>query len=200
MIETPTKAYDLLDQNERDAVDNYVKHVQNEQKRKGQRIIHALKQFIPTEFVRRSQGALSKPLVRAALAEKIQELADEEDASPERVVREFISIALSNVADVVISSHFGEVRLKNMEDIPREVSAAIKSIKTIPTPHGIRTEVIMHEKQPALNKIAEMMGIVAADGTPVLKNYVKVPETDKEKGDVVPEKAYTELLEELSNA
>lgn len=191
---TPTRAYDLLEPHERQAVDDYVKFAVDYQNSRRERIAHALEYPIPTEQVRRSKGVLAKPLARAAVAEKIQALADEQDLSPSRVIAEHAAIAFSNIADYLDVRPFGDFTVKQLDTIPRQALAAVKSMKTIPSAYGNRTEITLHEKMTSLKVLTELMGLVAPDRPPVLADYSKPPAT-KEQLRQEPEDAYAQLLE-----
>lgn len=196
-LSTPTRAYDLLEHYERQAVDEYVKYAIHQQYLKRQRIIFALSQPIPSEMVRRSKGVLAKPLARAAVAEKLQRAADDEDLSPDRVIHEHSCIAFSNIADYLDVQTFGDFTIKQLHLIPRAALQAVKSMKTIPSPYGIRTEITLHDKHPSLKMLGEYMGLVAPDRPPALANYVKPAESEKAI-ESAPETAYAALLESSS--
>lgn len=191
---TPTKAYELLERHERQAVDDYVNYAINQQYHRRQRIALALHTPIPSEMVRRSKGVLAKPLARAAVAERLTEAANEQDISPDRVIAEHACIAFSNIADYLTIGHFGDFSIKNLDSIPRHLLGAVKSMKTIPSPYGIRTEITLHDKHPSLKTMTELMGLVAPDRPPALADYSKPPKAEQ-IGDAVPETAYAELLE-----
>lgn len=191
---TPTTAYDLLDEHERQSVDDYIGYVIAEQRRKGDRIALALEAPIPFEYISRSRGALSRPLVRAAVAERIRTLADEQDLNPVRVVKELYAIAHSNMADYVQQEPFGDIIIKPLHKIPREKMAAIKTLKITPTLMGPRTELALYDKLPALKLLAEFTGLVAPEAPPVLEEYTRrAALTDQSSK--APEAVYAELLE-----
>ena len=192
----PTKAYDLLEVAERDAVDDYIRYVENDQKFKSERIALAAQYPIPTEFVRRSKGALNKPLVRVAVREKIDDLAMEQDLSPEGVIREHAAIAHAKPSDFMEDGDFGEKTVKNFSKMPQEKLGAIKTVKIIPTAYGNRTEIVLHDKQASLKALGELMGLVSSDTPPVLGNYAG---KSAEKRDIsaVPERAYSNMLENM---
>jgi hypothetical protein len=194
-LSTPTRAYDLLEPFERQAVDDYVKFAIDGQNRIRQRIALALAVPIPSEYVRRSKGVLARPIARAAVAEKLQEAADEQDLSPDRVVKEHAAIAFSNIADYLVVRPFGDFSVKPLDEIPRAALAAVKSMKTIPSPYGIRTEITLHDKHPSLKVMGELMGLVAPDRPPALAEYSKPPAAIA-RGSEVPEVAYVEYLEQ----
>lgn len=193
-LSTPTRAYDLLEPFERQAVDDYVKYAVSNQREQRQRIAHALNVAIPSEYVRRSKGVLAKPIARAAVAEKLQEAANDEDLSPDRVIKEHAAIAFSNIADYLIVMPFGDFSVKSLNDIPRAALAAVKSMKTIPSPYGNRTEITLHDKHQSLKVLTELMGLVAPDRPPPLADYSK-PVVNKAEQQAVPEAAYVALLE-----
>lgn len=193
-LTTPNKAYDLLEYHERQVVDEYVNYAVNRQYQTRQRILLALELPIPSDMVRRSKGVLSKPLARAAIAERIKAEADKQDISPDRVIHEHAAIAFSNMADFIEKAHFGDFTVKSLSEIPRSMMAAVKKIESIPGPYGIRTSVTLHDKHPSLKILTELMGLVAPDTPPVLADYSK-PQIKKSDREEVPETAYAALLE-----
>jgi hypothetical protein len=196
LLNTPTRAYDLLEVHERQAVDDYINVTVAEQRANRQRIALALTRPIPSEYVRRSRGALAKPLVRAAVAERLQNLADEEDLSPDRVIKEHAYIAFSNIADYITVLPMGDFACKSLDQIPREALQAVKSLKTIPSPYGIRTEVVLHDKHPSLKVLTELMGLVAPDRPPTLAEYVKAAQpTSANSPTTSSESEYLTMLE-----
>jgi len=199
-MSTPTKAYDLLELIEREIVDSYVAHVKSDQKFKGERIAVGLSYPIPAEHIRRSKGVLNKALVRVAVAEKIQEMADDEDLSPSRVIQEHAAIAFSSLKDFVEPADFGEFRVKSLDEIPDEKMGAVKTIRTVPTAYGNRIEVIMHDKLQSLKAMGELMGLVAPDKPPVLEGYA-TPKADKDQiANNTPDEIYSQMLEDMSHA
>ena len=194
-LTTPSTAYDLLELIERQAVDEYVYYAIEQQRNKRERIAHALTAPIPSEYVRRSKGILARPIPRAAIAERLQAAASEQDMSPDRVVQEHAAIAFSNIADYLDVRPFGDFTVKSLDTIPRAALSAVKSMKTIPSPYGIRTEITLHDKHPSLKVLTELMGLVAPDRPPALADYSKPP-TQIARGSDVPETAYIEYLEQ----
>lgn len=194
---TPTKAYDLLDDEERRAADEYVRYAVEEQRRKREYIGRAMLLPIPSEFIRRSKSVLQRPIVRAAVAERIQEEALKQDVGPDRVMQELASIAFSKVSDFVETVGFGEVRLKNLEDIPAHLMGAVKSVEAIPTSWGTKSKIVFQDKNLALKMLAEILGIVAPDKPAPLKDYVAPAEQKKIATDQAS-KAYERMLEDMS--
>lgn len=195
----PTRAYDLLNELEKRSVDEYVEYAVNEQHRKRERIVHALHLPIPTEYIRRSKDALYKPLVLAAVAERLRELADEQDISPSRVIKEHASIAFSNIEDYIDAGAFGQIQVKDINRISTEKMAAVKSIEVKPGAFGLHTKIIMHDKHPSLKAMGELMGLVAPDKPPALFEYVQPPKVHDELTARAPDKLYSDMLEQMNN-
>lgn len=195
----PTRAYDLLTDIERRAVDEYVDFAVGQQRAKHERILLALNLPIPTEYIKRSRQALNRPVLRAAIAERIIEVSRQEDISPDRAVREFSAIAFSDITDYLQTGYFGEPSLKPLAEIPPDKAGAIKSIECQPGHMGTRWKITMHDKLPALKTLTDMMGVTAPDRPPVLVNYVKQELRDEQaKQLTAPEAEYTELLESVT--
>lgn len=195
----PTQAYDLLEPAEKEAVDEYITYIVQEQFYKRQRIIEALNIPIPTEFVARSRGLLHRPLLRAAICERIKEEADAQDISPDRVIEEHASIAFANMNDFLVPTGLGDYNLRDIRDIPPEKMAAVKSIETKAGMYGMNTKIVLHDKAQSLKLVGELMGLQAPDKPPLLKNYVKPidrrTEEQKQIGDSAEE--YTLFLQKL---
>lgn len=194
----PTTAYDLLTPQERAAVDEYVAYAVRQQHVKGERIIHALYLPIPSEYIRRSKDALYKPLVLAAVAEQIRQAANQQDISPDRVISEHVAIATSKLHDYYHAGEFGTLMPKAIHELTEEQKKAVKSIEIKPGPFGISHKIVLHEKHASLKALGEMMGLVAPDKPPALREYVKPPEAERLLTDQAPERAYAELLAEVN--
>lgn len=195
----PTSAYDLLTDVERKAVEDYLNFALAEQKKRNQRVDLIKNLPIPSEYVKRSRGALLKPIVRAALSERIDEVSANEDISPDRVVRELAKIAFSDVTDYIYSGSYGDVNLRPLREIPSGKSGAIKSVETKVGVNGVNSKIIMHDKLPALKMLSELMGMTAPDTPPVLAEYVKqeIRKTANEQIEAA-DAEYTVLLEHIA--
>lgn len=192
----PTRAYDILSDTEREAVDNYVAHVVEEQRAKRQRIVTALNLPIPEDYIKRSRDILARPVVRSAVAERIIEEAQAYDISPDRVIAEHAKIAFSDITDFLRDGYMGQPTIVNIEDLPPGKTGAIKSIECKQGMTGTSWKVTLHDKLPALKALCEMMGMTAPDKPAVLRDYIRqeVKALNKEEA-TAPEAEYTELLE-----
>lgn len=192
---TPTRAYDLLTAEERSAVDDYVSYAVSRQHELRERVLGAVNKPIPGEYLRRSRNALYRPLLKAALYERIKEEAELQDVSPDRTIREHAAIAFANHADYWENIGFGELKLKDINRMSPEMQAAIKSIETKPTLYGLQVKLVLHDKAPSLKILGELQGLVAPDQPPALREYVAPtkPATALTHSDSI--QAYQELLE-----
>lgn len=192
----PTSAYDLLTPVERQAVDEYVEFAVQQQRARHQRILGALNIPIPSEYIRRSRQALNRPMVRAAIAERITEVSRQEDMSPDRAIHEYASLAFSDITDYLKAGYFGEPVIKDLREIPADKAGAIKSIECKPGHVGTSWKITLHDKLPALKTLTDLMGVTAPDAPPALRDYARQEIKDAEYKELVaPETEYTELLE-----
>lgn len=195
---TPTSAYDLLTEVERKAVDEYVDFVIEQQRKRHQPVAGALNMPIPNEYIRRSRQALYRPIVRAAIAERITEEARTLDISPDRAVHEFATVAFSDITDYLKAGYYGEPVIKDLSEMPPGKACAIKSIECEPRTMGMKWKITLHDKLPALNALADMMGLTKQQERPVLKEYVAQELKEQERKAIeAPEVEYTELLESV---
>ncbi|BAS55371.1 phage terminase small subunit [Leptolyngbya boryana NIES-2135] len=105
--------------------------------------------------------------VQAYLAELQARQAERLQIDSDRVLTEFIRIALCDITDVISFNESG-VKLKDSATLGKDVTAAIKSISvttmTIPVKDGnpiekVTTTIAMHDKLRALEKLADRFGI-----------------------------------------
>lgn len=191
----PTSAYDLLEGREKQVVDEYVSYAIASQREKREAISGAMYKPIPHEYLLKTHGLLNKPVVRAAVAERIKQASDMEDMSPDKVVREYINIGTSDIGEFIEMDSFGNVLVKNLNTIDPVKRKAIKSVETKATAFGISSKLTLHDKLPALRALSDMMGLTPPDKPPVLSDYVGGREKLKAESEDTPEIAYAKLLE-----
>lgn len=193
---TPTDAYNLLTDAERNVVDDYISYVLATQKQRNERIALALNYPIPPEFTRLSRGAILKPLSRAAVAERIKEEAQKQDLSPDRLIREYAALAHSNHDDFFYIGNFGELIMRPWDEIPREKKAAVKTVRSETTMRGTKYEIVMHDKKGAMDTLAQLMGMVASKEAPLLEDYAtSKSDSDRELLEA-PADIYAQMLED----
>lgn len=187
-------AYDSLSQTEKQAVDEYVQWIAQEQRYKHEAISGALNKPIPNEWILKTHRVLSRPVPMAAVVERLKQLSDAEDLSPDKVVREYIIIGTADIGDYMVQDGFGNVTMKPLNEIDPIKRRAIKKIENKMTNMGPITTITLHDKLPALAALTEMMGFVAKDKQPVLQEFV-TPKKLKAEIEELPEASYQELLE-----
>lgn len=102
---------------------------------------------------------LSKPNIQ----EKVRELMDSRSGrtqiTADRVLQEVAALAFTNMTDLVRSTSGQSIKLEDVKDLPVNVQAAIKKIKT--GQYGL--EVELHNKDAALDKLMRHLGLYEKD-------------------------------------
>lgn len=197
----PTSAYDMLSEAERGVLEEYVSYAVAEQQRKHQRVDLALNLPVPAEFMRKGRECFTKPVVLAALRERLLEESARRDISPDRVIREYGKIAFSDISEYLEQGAWGHLQLKDFSGIPADKLGAIKSVETRTSSTGAtQVKLVLHDKFPALKALAELMGLAAPDTPPALEGYVKqeIQRLSDTQALQAPEAEYEELLEEVN--
>ena len=157
-------AYRQLDATEKAFVDGYVRDLEREAARTFDRLSNALYRDVPSDVVEASRGLLARPLVTAAIHERVTDLARDQEITRDRIVREIGKLAFSNISD------FGRVEndgsfTADLSNVTKEQTSCIESIDVEEsfTNSGVRkkTRIKLHNKVNALLKLAEYAGIVA---------------------------------------
>lgn len=161
-------AYRQLRHHEKAFVDAYVADVERNAQRANERISLALHRAIPADVVEASRGMLDKPLVRAAIAERINDIAASNELTPHRVIKEWMGIAFSSVGDYMDVGEDGQPWFDLTKCTPEQL-AAIKSIKVEETGDGMsrpkkrKFEFVLHDKIAGLEALAKYMGLMQPD-------------------------------------
>lgn len=161
-------AYRQLRHPEKVFVDGYVADVERQAQRANERISLALYRAIPADVVQASRGMLDKPIVRAAITERINEIAASNELTPHRVIKEWMNIAFSSVGDYMDVGEDGAPWFDLTKCTPEQL-AAIKSIKVEETGDGLsrpkkrKFEFVLHDKIAGLEALAKYMGLMQPD-------------------------------------
>lgn len=149
-------------------MDSYVREVETEAARKGERISMALHRAIPAETVEASRGLLDRPLVRAAICERINDIAAASELTVHRVVKELMGISFSSVGDYMEIGEDGQPYFDMSRCTPEQL-AAIKSVKVEETGDGLsrpkkrKFEFTLHDKLSGIDKLMRFMGMLEND-------------------------------------
>lgn len=162
-------AYKQLRAAERVYVDAFVSDVEQQAVRNNERISLALHRAIPASVIEASHGMLEIPLVKAAIAERINELASASELTVHRVVKELMAISFSSIG------HYQEIGEDGMPyyDLSRctpEQLSAIKAIEFEQTggdglsrPTKRKLKITLHDKLSAIDTLGRYMGMLERD-------------------------------------
>lgn len=158
-----TSAYRQLRPSERVFVDAYVTNVENEAAKNNERISNALYRPISAETVEASRGMLERALVRAAIVERINEIAAGAELTVHRVIKELRAIAFSSVGDYMQVDEDGSPYFDFTKCTPEQLSA-IQSIDTERGRDGqIKFKFKLHDKMAGIDKLMRYMGLLDTD-------------------------------------
>jgi hypothetical protein len=159
-------AYRQLRPSERAFVDSYVASVERDAVRNNERISNALYRPIPAGVVEASRGMFDRPLVCAAITERIHQIAAASELTPERLIKEVVNIAFANIADYGEVGEDGVMRWDMAKCTPEQMSA-VKKIKVETNPRNpfqvAKIEVELHPKLEAIDRLMRYMGLLDAD-------------------------------------
>lgn len=157
-------AYRQLRPSEKAFVDAYVADAEREAARNHERISLALYRAIPAHVIEASRGMLEKPLVVAAISERITDLAAQAELTVHRMVKEMMGIAFSSIGDYMQVGEDGMPWFDLTKATPEQL-AAIQSIEIEETPRtGSRKfKFKLHDKLGGMKMLADYMGLLKAD-------------------------------------
>lgn len=162
-------AYRQLRPTEKAFVDSYVADVEREANRRAERISNALHRAIPDHVIEASRGMLERPMVRAAITERINDLAAASELTVHRVIKELMGVAFSSVGDYMNVGEDGQPWFDLAKCTPEQL-AAIKSIKIEETgggdlsrPSRRKFEFVLHDKLAGIKMLADYMGLLERD-------------------------------------
>lgn len=92
--------------------------------------------------------------IEALDRERIERLAPEFEASADRTLLEIARLAYSDIRTVAEWDADG-VRFKPSAELTDDQAAAIASVEQVPTPHGVRVKVKLHDKPGSLRMMGD---------------------------------------------
>ena len=161
-------AYRQLRPSEKAFVDSYVARVESEANRANERISNALYRPIPADIVEASRGMLDIPLVRAAIAERINDKASESELTVHRVIKELMGVAFASIGDYFEVDALGEPVFDLTKCTPEQL-AAIESVEIEESAPGLsrpskkKIKIKLHNKLRGIEMLAQYMGLLERD-------------------------------------
>jgi hypothetical protein len=161
-------AYRQLRPAEKSFVDAYVADIERTAARNGERISLALYRAIPADVVAASRGMLDIPLVRAAIAERINEIAAASELTIHRVIKEWMAIGFASIGDYMQIGEDGQPYFDLARCTPEQL-AAIKSIEIEESGDGMsraakrKFKFVLHDKLGGLEALSKYMGLLERD-------------------------------------
>lgn len=161
-----TSAYRSLRPVEKQFVDLYVAQLERDAIQNRERISLALHRIIPADVVDASGGLLDKPLVRAAISERITQLAEQSELTVERVIKELMGVAFASLGDYMEIGEDGQPMFDLTKATPEQL-AAIASIEIEETmtrsgPNR-KFKFKLHDKLKGIDMLANYMGLLKSD-------------------------------------
>ncbi len=169
---TFASAYRQLQPVEKQFVDGYVTALEAAADQSNERISDALHRPVPPELIERSGGLLNRPLVTAAIAERVNDISRASELSIERVIRHLSAISFSSMQDyMTVNEMTGEPEF-NLSNVTPDQWLAVKSVEFEMSARGTgkKTKVVLYDKLPTLFKYLDMFGI-SEPGNNEIRNY-----------------------------
>lgn len=157
-------AYWQLEPWERKFVDGYVSDIENIADKTGQRLLAVLQAPFPYELDQRAVVLLARPMVRAAIGERIKELSELYDVSFAKTIRELTNIAYSNIINYFDIDILSGMPIPAFGKATPEQMSAVKSIEIDDKPRGGRKiKLVLHDKMAGLGYLMEYQGLRKPD-------------------------------------
>ena len=108
-------------------------------------------------------GLLARPMVVAAISERVNEIVADSELSPARIIREYLALAFSNIGDY-IDMHDPTMPQYDLTKCTPEQLAAIKKITFETNSLGASRAIVeLHDKLKPLETLAKFVGLVEPD-------------------------------------
>ena len=160
---TLISAYRQLSPAEKTFVDNYVKSLEADAERTGQRISNALYVAVGPDVLSKSRGMFDKPMVRAAIAERVNEVALASELSVRKVIKELTSVAFSSLGDFMKFDEFGVPSYDFSKATPDQLAALKNWEHEENIRIGRKIKFATHDKLKAIEMLARFMGLLEQD-------------------------------------
>jgi hypothetical protein len=156
-------AYRQLQPSERAYVDAYVAAIEAQAVKNHERISNALHTPVSQDVIDASGGMMQRALVRAAITERITEIAAASELTQTKVIRAIMPLAFSSMADYMEIAGDGQPYFDFARCNPDQL-AAIQSIEIEEDMRGKRKfKFKLHDKLKAIDMLMSYMGLKDAD-------------------------------------
>ena len=156
-------AYRQLRPAQKAYVDAYVADAEREANKRGERISATLYRPVPDHVVEASRGMLESPIVRAAITERINDLAASSELSVARVIKELMGISFASIGDIMEIGADGQPCFDLSKATPEQL-AAIKTVEVTESGDGMsrakikRYKYQFHDKLAAIKMLMDYTG------------------------------------------
>lgn len=187
-------AYRQLSAVERSFVDAAVREIENQAQRAGERISFALNRTIPTHIVNQSKGMLEKPLVNAAITERILTIAAEQELTASRLIKELLAVSTANIGNYM-SFDENDNPVFDLSKCTPDQLAAIKSVEVESNANALsaasksKVKVIFHDKLPAIKMLGEYIGLWNVDNPHFKAEQARAADKSELPDTATPEQA-----------
>jgi len=156
-------AYRQLDHIERRFVDAYVMRLADYADKVNERITNALYRPISSQEVMRSGGMFDRPLVMAAITERVNQIAIDKDLTAEMIIRKLKNILTTNLGDFMHYDKNGHLTMSIDKATPEQL-AAIQSYETIPRKFGGESvKIKLYDNLQAIKLAMQYMNLLEPD-------------------------------------
>lgn len=188
-------AYRQLTAHERQFVDAYVGYAAERAAQRNERISLATQYAPPQALVEQSRGLIERPMVQAAVHERITELARSHEITIDRWIRRVSALAHSNIRDFLVQDEDGNFSID--PDTPYEAWAAVKELiidksgDGMSRPMKVTYRFKMHDSISPLKMEGEYLGALAGDNP---HNTAYIAQLNQYGVGKAPADAYAEMI------
>lgn len=166
---TLSSAYKQLQPAERSFVDGLVRELEHAAQRAGERISLALNRPLPPHIVASdTKDMLLRPVVTAAITERVNQIAADNELTPQMWIKHAMACAFSNMANYIDIDQFDGTASIDLSRCTPEQMMAIESIEV--EGNGVdgfnrgngkqKVKIKLHSKSAFMQMIGKYMGLV----------------------------------------
>ena len=156
-----SSAYKQLIPSQKVFVDGYVADLENKAVKTGEKLKNLLMLPVNDDLPEVALNMLSMSLVRAAIAERVEQLSEEMELSVHKTLKELRSLAYSNIGHYMVADPEDSMPLFDLRNCTPEEFAAIQSIEIEENARGGRKfKFKLHDKVSSLHKLMQYQGLL----------------------------------------